>query len=93
MNPRHDAARDLALLAQLVIAVKGLRIGDLESGKAITLTCPCGQVILHPTLTIPSVRDRHRGMLKKGIEHHLWDDHGTSRDTIARVLTEACAEG
>ena len=90
MKPRHAIEHETRLLLQLVAAIKGLNVaGELEAGRTISLTCPCGKLILPPLSVLSSVKDRQRGLLKSKVERHLRNVHGISARTITRVLKES----
>ena len=78
------------LLLSLVVAIRALHpSGDLEEGKTLSLTCPCGRVILPHIMVQSNIKDRQRGLLKAKIERHLRDNHGVSKYNISRVLKDS----
>jgi hypothetical protein len=92
MKPRHATALEARLLVELVAKVKSLNTSvALGSAKKMDLKCPCGRVILPPTLVIPALQDRQRGLLKSRIESHLRSKHELSEHTTRLVLKQAFA--
>ncbi len=92
MNTAKASAVETQLLLALVTMIKDLHVaGALESGKSISLRCPCGKVILAPVMVQSSLKDSQRGLLKSKVERHLRDYHGVSKYTIGQILRESFA--
>src|SRR6516164_7833364 len=86
------ANAEAQLLLSLVVAIRALQpSGDLEEGKTLSLTCPCGRIILPHIMVQSSIKDRQRGLLKAKVERHLRETHGVSKYYISRVLKDSFA--
>jgi len=86
----NAAISEAQLLPALLATVQALLpSGDLESGKVISLRCPCGRVILPAIMVQENIKDRQRGLLKAKVERHLRDQHGVSRYNIGRVVKDS----
>ena len=95
MNTRphsRESAPASELLIESFVAIQALLMsGELELGKQIFLSCPCGKLILPPIMVQENIKAHQRGLLKAKVERHLREQHGVSRYEIGRVLKDSFA--